>query len=154
MKQLTTLIIALEEKVPLLAYENLQISKANVGWHIQHSLMVVNNIINVLKNADPKAYQWSFNLNRVLVFSMGKIPRGKGKAPKTVLPQDDITSQLLYEHIEKAKISANILSQLHKHQHFKHPYFGQLNLKSTKKFLMMHTKHHLEIIEDILKSKA
>lgn len=151
MKQLTTLIIALEEKVPMLEIENLQISKAKVGWHIQHSLMVVNNIINVLKKADPKAYKWSFNLNRVLVFSMGKIPRGKGKAPKTVLPQDNITSALLYEHIEKAKMNASFLPQLHKNQHFKHPYFGPLNLKPTIKFLVMHTKHHLEIIEDILK---
>jgi len=151
MKQLTALIMALEEKVPLFEIENKQISQAKVGWHIQHSLMVVNNIIHALKNTDPNAYHWSFNLNRVLIFSMGKIPRGKGKAPKTVMPTEDMNTKLLYEFIEKAKTNVGFLPQLHPKQHFTHPYFGQLKLKPTIKFLVMHTKHHLEIIEDILK---
>jgi len=32
-----------------------------------------------------------------------------------------------------------------------HPMFGHLNLKATKKMLKLHTRHHIDIINDIIK---
>lgn len=34
---------------------------------------------------------------------------------------------------------------------FKHPYFGNLNVKDAIKMLKLHTRHHIDIINDIIK---
>ncbi len=154
MQELSKLIKSLEEKIPMMDAANTQISSAKVGWHIQHSLMVINSIINGLKQSDPNTYQWKFNLNKTLIFTLGKIPRGKGKAPKVVQPKEEITKDTLLESVEKANISVAELNNVQKNQYFLHPYFGHLNLKPTLKFLKIHTKHHLKIINDILLVKA
>jgi hypothetical protein len=154
MQELSKLIKSLEEKIPMMDAANTQISSAKVGWHIQHSLLVVNSIINGLKQSDPNTYQWKFNLNKTLIFTLGKIPRGKGKAPKVVQPKEEITQATLLESVEKANISVAELNNVQKNQYFLHPYFGHLNLKPTIKFLKIHTKHHLKIINDILLVKA
>ena len=154
MQELSKLIKSLEEKIPMMDAANTQISSAKVGWHIQHSLMVINSIINGLKQSDPTMYQWKFNLNKTLIFTLGKIPRGKGKAPKAVQPKEEITKDTLLESVEKANISVAELNKVQKNQYFLHPYFGHLNVKPTIKFLKIHTKHHLKIINDILLVKA
>lgn len=154
MKEIYQLITGLEEKIPMMDKEHKHISAAKVGWHIQHCLLVINNIINGLKQSDPKTYQWKFNVNKTLILTFGKIPRGKGKAPKGVQPQVAITEALLLESVEKAKNNVSSLSTVHKNQYFLHPYFGHLNLKPTIRFLKIHTKHHLHIINDIVKAKA
>ena len=154
MQELSKLIKSLEEKIPMMDAANTQISSAKVGWHIQHSLLVVNSIINGLKQSDPNTYQWKFNLNKTLIFTLGKIPRGKGKAPKVVQPKEEITQATLLESVEKANISVAELNHVQKNQYFLHPYFGHLNVKPTIKFLKIHTKHHLKIINDILLVKA
>jgi hypothetical protein len=154
MKQLTALIISLEEKIPFLEIENNQVSNAKAGWHVQHSLMVVNSITKGLLNSDPESYKWKFNLARTYVFAIGKIPRGRGKAPKAVQPSEEVTASLLLASVEKAKENIALLGNLNKNQYFLHPYFGHLNLKPTIKFLKIHTQHHLDIINDILKVKA
>ena len=56
MQELSKLIKSLEEKIPMMDAANTQISSAKVGWHIQHSLLVVNSIINGLKQSDPTTY--------------------------------------------------------------------------------------------------
>jgi hypothetical protein len=154
MQELSKLINSLEEKIPTMDIENTNISTAKVGWHIQHSLLVINSIINGLKQSDPTSYSWKFNLNRTFIWTIGKIPRGKGKAPKVVIPKEEITNALLLESLAKAKENIASLVSAHKNQYFLHPYFGHLNLKPTIKFLKIHTKHHLDIINDIVKAKA
>jgi len=153
MKRLNTLILQLENYIPAMDIENKNVSVANVAWHTQHSLLVINSILNTLKNADPNLYQWTFNFNKLLVFTLRYIPRGKGKAPKVVQPANEITKQLLLESVEKAKINMLAINDLHQSQYFLHPYFGHLNKEATIKFLAIHTKHHLKIINDILKQK-
>jgi hypothetical protein len=60
----------------------------------------------------------------------------------------------LKDSIAKAKENIASLASAQKNHYFEHPYFGKLNLKPTIKFLKIHTKHHLKIINDILLVKA
>ena len=101
--------------------------------------------------SDPSAYKWSFNFNRTLVLSIGKIPRGRAKAPAVVQPKIDFDIETLIKHLTKVKQKVEIFNTLNKNHHFPHPYFGLLNLKPTMRFLEIHTQHHIKIMKDIIK---
>jgi hypothetical protein len=131
---------------------NPTVSQVAVGWHIDHTLLAFNSIVTALKKSNPANYKWQFNLNRFFVKDvLGKIPRGKGKAPKTVTPVDETNLEKLKENLLKAREGIIDLETLNANSYFPHPYFGNLKLKTALWFLKTHTKHHLKIIEDICK---
>ncbi len=129
---------------------NKNISMASVKWHLQHSLLVINKVISAIMASDPETFKSEFNFKRSLVFFLNKIPRGKGKAPKQVLPDDNISKESIEKELDKLRANLVELNTLDKNAYFHHPYFGNLNLKHTKRFLQIHTNHHLKIVEDIL----
>ena len=154
MEKLLEKVKELERHIPNYTRLHTSVSTVNVGWHIEHSLMVFETIITALENSDPALYKRSFSMNKFLVYALNKIPRGRGKAPKVVQPIGDAIPKNLKLQVEKVIAKVHALANLQKHHHFPHPYFGSLNLKETIKFLTIHTNHHLKIIEDILKVKA
>jgi hypothetical protein len=79
-----------------------------------------------------------------------KIPRGKAKAPKVVVPKEGVTIANLEQHLAKARDAIKALEFVSKNHFFKHPYFGNLKKKQTILFLEIHTQHHLKIILDIV----
>jgi hypothetical protein len=130
---------------------NHAISEASVGWHIEHSLLVIKQVTATVAQSEPKLYKSKFNLSRFFVFLLKTIPRGKAKAPKVVIPVDEITIETLQESLKNTYQAIAYLKDCQENQYFMHPFFGQLNKKQTIKFLAIHTKHHLKIIRDILK---
>lgn len=152
MKNLETLLDQFESRIPLLAKENSEISKSNVGWHIEHSLLTIIGVTKVVLRSNPKDYKWKFKLSRILIFTLGKIPRGKAKAPEVVVPKNDITETLLLSNIELTRKLILELKSISNDHYFEHPYLGKLKKKDTIRFLEIHTNHHLKIIEDIIKS--
>ena len=152
MQKIQSVITQLEIKLANAENINSAISKSSVGWHIEHSLITINLIIDAVKNSTPENYKWKFNAVRFFVFTFNHIPRGKGKAPKIVQPKDDFTVVSIRERLLITKEKINELERLSKNNYFKHPYLGDLNLKATEIFLVIHTKHHLAIINDIIKS--
>ena len=150
MKTLFPILTNLTEKLD--AFEQIKptVSKSSVGWQIEHSLKTIDLIITACKKSDPSTYQWKFKLNRFLILDvLQKIPRGKAKAPKVVQPEGYISKESLQMHLEKVYQNLENWEALHENCYFFHPYFGNLNKKATEKFLALHTKHHLKIIEDI-----
>jgi hypothetical protein len=130
---------------------NQAISEVSVGWHIEHSLLVIKQITATVAQSDPKLYKSKFNVKRFVVFLTKTIPRGKAKAPKVVIPSEEITFDLLQESLKNTYQAITYLKDCEANQYFMHPFFGQLNKKQTIKFLAIHTEHHLKIIRDILK---
>ena len=131
--------------------QNSNISAKGIGWHIDHSLKVIMGVCDQLKKSDPSTYQWKFNGTRLFVYTFNYFPRGKGKSPKAVLPPENILKENLKNQLEKTKQELNSILNLSSKSYFNHPYFGSLNLKRTKKFLKLHTLHHLKICRDITK---
>jgi hypothetical protein len=128
-----------------------EISGWSIGWHIEHSLTVVIGVCKSAIQSEPAAYQWKFNPKRFLILDItGRIPRGKAKAPKIVQPQGRTSTDELQAQLAKAKELYAQFEQAHANAHFEHPIFGQLNKKPTDKFLGIHTRHHLYIMDDLL----
>lgn len=141
----------IKEHIQYLEKENLQVSKVNIGWHLDHSLKVINNVLAALKDSNPKEYQQKFNTLRILTFTLGFFPRGKARSPKRVLPPEIILKKDVENQMETAIKKLKEIDNIDSNQFFTHPLFDQLNKKQTIKFLGLHTNHHLKIVKDILK---
>jgi hypothetical protein len=149
MKTLDNLIAELENTVAKYALRNKNISKASIGWHIEHILLTLNGIITNVKKSNPADFKWSFKPMKYVIFATKKIPRGKAKSPAMVLPKyfDEAT---LVEHIKLGKQNLQDLKNMDSNKFFNHPVFGNLKLADTIAFLRIHTQHHISIINDIL----
>lgn len=153
MKELKAQLQELENKIQKQEHRNSLVSKSSVGWHIEHSLLVMNLTIDSIQKSNPENYRKTFNFNRFLVFTLNKIPRGKVKAPKTVQPQEGFTTNSLKQHLEVSKHNLEKLNSLDSKAYFNHPFMGHLKLKSTIRFIKLHNQHHINIIKEIIKSK-
>jgi hypothetical protein len=151
MNQLQNILLQLESHIPNLEKTNSKVSNSTIGWQIDHCLLVINGVVSQIEVSNPTEFQSKFNFNRFMVFITGTIPRGKVRAPKIVTPIGVATAEDLKTNIEIAKSNVSKLNNLPKNSYFKHPFLSDLNLKQTEKFLAIHTKHHLKIIQDILK---
>ena len=151
MSKLELLLDELETKIPKWELVNNKVSKSSIGWQIDHSLLAIKAITNALHNSDERLYKWRFSFKRTLVFTINKIPRGKAKAPNSVQPKNAFSIEILTTHLAKTRVTIQQLKSLYSNNYFAHPYFGDLNVKSTIKFLEIHTQHHLHIINDIIK---
>jgi len=149
MKELNQLISSLESKIELHQKTNASVSNSTVGWQIEHSLKTIFQIVETVKNSNPNDYEWKFNKFKLLISVIGFIPRGKAKAPKVVLPDENISEESLLSSLQKVKSALQEWDSVDKNAYFPHPYFGNLNKKSTEWFLNLHTNHHLKIVNDI-----
>jgi hypothetical protein len=131
--------------------KNSSVSSANVGWHIQHSLLVINKMVTALIHSDPTQYKWKFNLSRAIVFTINRFPRGKGKAPDTVNPQQ--TEKIDFDDLfTKTKEKIEEFKKANPNNFYEHNIFGVLNKKNTLTVMDIHTNHHINIIKDIISS--
>lgn len=130
--------------------QNNAVSSVSVGWHLDHCLIVIYRIATQVQKSNPAEFNKQFNWKRMMVFATNHIPRGKAKAPKVVQPEGEISEDALLEKFTLAKNKLLELDKLTGNYHFKHPYFDDLNVKQTQKFLVLHTLHHLKIVRDML----
>ncbi|OEK05531.1 hypothetical protein BFP71_09730 [Roseivirga misakiensis] len=142
----------IESLIPLRDSLNAEVSKSDVAWHIDHMLKVVNKIYDSLSSSDPTEYKYQFSLARPFVFLWGDFPRGIATSPKVVLPPDNINTADIYTQLKEARDKMDRFDELPKKSFFYHFAFKNLNRRRTKRFIEVHTKHHLKIIRDILKS--
>jgi hypothetical protein len=151
MNKLNSLTEELESYIPQFEKSNKAVSHVTAGWHIDHAFLAISRMITGLKNANPTGYKPAFNIKRLVVFAIGKIPRGKGKAPEAVMPEGAITDELLRLHAAKTKEKIKEIPALPANAFIEHPVFGHLKTKQTMRMIEIHTRHHIGIIKDILK---
>lgn len=152
LKKLEKHLSVLENNILKQEVLNQSVSASSVGWHIEHSLLTINLIIEALQNSIPDNYIRSSNFAKFFVFTFNKIPRGRAKAPRVVIPAK-YNEESLKQHVQAAKTNIQQLAKLNAAHYFEHPYFGHLKVKPTIKFLEIHTNHHVKIINEIIKKK-
>jgi hypothetical protein len=129
---------------------NTEVSQSNIGWHIEHTLLTINGIVEALTRSNPKDFKPKFSVIKYIVLVTKKIPRGKARVPKVVAPKVEYTADSLRQHLEVTKEKIKQLELISEAHFFEHPYFGGLKKKQTIRFLEIHTNHHLKIIRDII----
>ena len=133
---------------------NSKVSSKGTYWHADHVLKVMISINKALKKSNPDEYRWRFNFWRFLIFLIGFIPRGSGRAPKRVQSFDPVSRGDLLQQFDQARTMMAELEHLPARSFFKHPYFGMMNLSNGQWFLTIHTRHHLKIIKDITRRNS
>jgi hypothetical protein len=149
-KKVEDLFPELEELIQYRDKHFVKVSDKTIGWQLDHSLKVLNSICKLLEKSDSSEFKSNFNLSRVGIFATGWIPRGVGKAPR-VVTSTDVSEEELISQFKEAKESLAKIQDLPENSFFKHVVLGPLNLQQSKKFMYIHTYHHLKIMRDILK---
>ncbi len=150
---LAGLLLRLEAAIPDCEKKSTAVSQGSVGWHVEHSLLVLEGITRLLAQSDPQEYQWTFNFRRVFVLLGKKIPRGRAQSPESVKPKQEPTETALRAHLAQTQTALVPLQSIPENHFFKHPFLGNLPKKQALLFLFIHTRHHLLIIRDILGKK-
>ena len=150
MKNILTLINELETKLPFIEQKKDSVSQVTVGWHLEHSLLALIKMITAVEHSNPADFKRKFSLKRSIVFALGNFPRGRAKAPDSVKPGEEITRTTIIPLIEKAKQKAELFEKLSRDKFFKHPVFGDLQLKQARRVIAIHTYHHIKIINEII----
>ena len=141
----------LENYISKESIADLNVSSVKAGWHIEHVLLTVTKIYTRMESSNPGKYKNRPNLVRMMMFHSNQIPRGRANAPEMVIPKEKITQETLYESYAMAKTMLLKFDDLDDNAYFKHPAAGYLNRDDAKRFIKIHTEHHLKIIRDILK---
>ena len=152
MNKLDGLIFKLESKIPYCELIATNISMVSVGWHIEHSLLLLDSITDSLKKSIPDDYKPTFDIRRSVVMLLGRFPRGRVSAPRAVRPTTDFNFDTLHQHVTLSREKLKALEHLSTGNYFTHPFLGDFKLKPAIDFMKVHTNHHLHIINDIVKS--
>tara|TARA_Y100000385_G_scaffold284987_1_gene344032 strand:- start:266 stop:703 length:438 start_codon:yes stop_codon:yes gene_type:complete len=144
------MVLRLKSLIPHADKINPAISAREVGWHLEHSLKIICSICKTLVNSRPENYASSFNVVKYYILWSKRIPRGKVRSPKHFNNKQAINIPGLHKLLKDAVSALADLENLHPKQHFRHPLFGDLNLSQGKKFILIHTNHHLDIADEIL----
>lgn len=129
-----------------------QCSAWSPAEHLDHTVKVSASIVNRLLQLDAPATPGVSPLGRIIL-ALGRIPRGKGKAPER-LRGERVSGTDLHASLAKLEEKIGLLSDAHLAEKrgaiVPHPRFGGLRPAQALRFAAVHNDHHLRIIEDIL----
>lgn len=132
------------------------LSKWSPSEHLDHSIKVTASIVNRLLDTEAPRGERPLSFIGRLVLLSGWIPRGAGKSPERVRGTQCNSADL---HASLTKLEGKIALLTAEHLNdarggiVPHPRFGDLVPTVALRFARIHTRHHLRIIEDILKAK-
>lgn len=152
MTNLTAVINRLENYIPHNEVADLNVSQGAVGWHIAHTLLTINVVADALVSSNPEEYRWKFDWRRSFLLTIGKIPRGKIRAPEAVRVKETPDKTSLAAQVTATREKVKALHNLQPRNYFTHPFLGKIKLKPAIRFLCIHTQHHLKIIEDLVQA--
>ncbi len=129
------------------------VSEWTIGMHVHHCCLAMIVICRSLIASTPPTPRSRFSLATALVFSSGRIPRGRGRAPDAVLPRQDVSPEELGTLLDQSERFLTEVPDLDPKTWFRHFAFGVLDRDKTLRFIRIHNRHHLRIISDIASAK-
>ncbi len=128
------------------------VSEWSIGMHVHHCCLAMIRLCESLTASTPPTPRSRFSLRTAVVFSSGRIPRGRGRAPDVVLPRQDIAPAELGTLLDQCERMLAEVPDLDPKTWFRHFAFGVLDRDKTLRFISIHNRHHLRIISDIVSS--
>lgn len=144
----------LERSDDVLAQRNHPVSGWSASEHLDHTLKVATSILKVIREPKDEVLK-PFNLVGRIVLALGYIPRGRGKSPKSLVGTPARAEQLRSAAAEVNALLAAMPADRMKGDRrvVMHPYFGGLNPARALRFAVIHTRHHLKIVDDVLRHR-
>ncbi len=149
-----------EELLPIARNESLlpvrepRVSAWSIGQQLLHVCLVDGAILDTFDRfhrGDLQPVSGGLTPMGRLVFLLGWIPRGRGKAPEFSRPEDpepaEVREQLEATRDRLAGLDLERLADLR--LTYPHPVFGILDLPRWLRFLQIHHDHHRRIIREI-----
>ena len=128
------------------------VSEWSIGMHVHHCCLAMIAVCQSLIASTPPPPRSRFSLVTALVFSSGRIPRGRGRSPDEVLPRQDVSAAELEMLLDQSERILTEVHDLDPKSWFRHFLFGVLDRDKTGRFMLIHNRHHLRIISDIMKA--
>ncbi len=128
------------------------VSEWSIGLHVHHCCLAMIAVCQSLIGSTPPPPRSRFSLVTALVFSSGRIPRGRGRSPDEVLPRQDVSAAELGTLLDQSERILTEVHDLDPKAWFRHFVFGVLDRDKTVRFMLIHNRHHSRIISDILKA--
>ena len=129
------------------------VSEWSIGMHVHHCCLAMIEICQSLIASSPPTPRSRFSLLRALVFLSGRFPRGRGRSPDVALPKQDVPPADLWTLLDQAERILTEVHDLDRKTWFRHPVFGVLDRNKTLRFILIHNRHHLRIISDIVSNR-
>ncbi len=126
------------------------VSEWSIGMHVHHCCLAMVGFCQALIASTPPAPQSRFSLVAAAVFSSGRIPRGRGRSPDVALPNQDISATELWTLLDQSERILTEVHDLDPKTWCRHPVFGVFDRDKTLRFILIHNRHHLRIISDIV----
>lgn len=145
-------ISELESYLDNLRLISTDVSTVDVGWHIDHVLRANVVICYQLIQSDNETPKRNYNLHKARISLTKSIPRGKKETHPSVSSAKEVTIQDVQRRLKTLKALLPKLEDCHPENGFVHQAIGWMNLEWSKKFMQIHTEHHLKIIRDIFMS--
>jgi hypothetical protein len=135
------------------------VSNWSVGMHVEHLTLsgelTLAGLANLLDEAGEAIQGRPTFVGRICLWA-GHIPRGRGKAPKGVVPQG-VATQEIHDRLQAlrqgfADLEDSIPALAASTATQPHPVFGRLDAAQWLRFTAIHHYHHRKIMRDIAHS--
>lgn len=125
------------------------VSDWSVWMHVHHCCLGMTRIVRGLAESRPPKPRSRFSLPRLVVLTTGMIPRGRAKSPEAVVPDESVTARELNAMLDESDEMLDQAVRLGPEAWFEHFAFGPMGRDDALRFLRIHNRHHLKIIDDI-----
>ncbi len=129
-----------------------RVSEWSIGQHLDHLLRADRGILRSVETPSEQSLRPFSTLGR-LVLLLRWIPRGKGRAPKSTLPEEPTPESLSAELGRILDLAARLREDTESHESptlvARHPIFGGMTVAQCWRFMEVHHQHHLKIVHDI-----
>ena len=134
--------------------EDADVSGWSVGMHIHHSAKALIGVSDAIASCTTPCPPIPSDSMGAQILAAGAIPRGVAESPAAAVPDPSVAGsrEALKQVVDHAKARVDNAANAASDAWFEHPILGLLNADGAKQFLVIHTNHHLGIINDIVRA--